>query len=317
MALPQPIKAKRELLGALVMDGCVLDVDVVIQGIDEWLADAAKDAWHKQQNTWEIELWLELLPFSTRPGAVIDGLTTVRAFYGNGWAKHWERVLNAVASLPGDEGDALVAELVRLHADIAGDYEWMKAILGRHSIATVLLYVDLFSEGRFGRGPHGVDAWHVGRELCSHVARFPQLKPELRKRYEASAGSGRALFEHLFGECGDEDDLIAMIKKYAEANQAYDGNMDRVIGRVALRHESAPGGSNMFFIHSASVARIRKILFGMLEGGTAQETGLARRCLIVIDVLRDEHGIVENDTRHPDVRSAIPWPLEVRTVGPR
>ena len=67
MTLPQPIKAKLELLAAMVLDGHVLDVDVVMQGIDEWLTEAPKDAWHKRQNTWEIEPWLELLPFSTRP----------------------------------------------------------------------------------------------------------------------------------------------------------------------------------------------------------------------------------------------------------
>jgi hypothetical protein len=80
MALPQPIIAKRELLAAMVLDGQVVDVDVVMQGIDEWLAAEPQNAWHKRQHTWEIEPWLELLPFSTRPGDVIEGLTKVKAF---------------------------------------------------------------------------------------------------------------------------------------------------------------------------------------------------------------------------------------------
>jgi hypothetical protein len=310
MALPQPIKAKQELLAAMVLDGQVLNVDVVMQGIDEWLVEAAKDAWNKRQNTWEIEPLLELLPFSTRPGAVIEGLTKVKAFYGAGWPKHWERVLNAVARLPGDEGDALLAELARLHSDIANDYEWMKAILGRNSAAAVLLFIDLFTEGRFGRGHQGIDAWHAGRELGSHVATFPQLKPGLRQRYEESSGTGRALLEHLFEEWGGEDDLIAMVKKYASAGQHYDGLMERVVHAVALRREPAPGRSGAFYIHPASVSRVRKILFGLLEGAT-QEATLAKSCLTAIDVLRDEYGIAANDTRHPDVQSAVPWPLEV------
>src|SRR5208282_1993102 len=52
----------------------VLDVDVVTQGVDEWLQEASKEAWRKEQTTWEIESWLELLPFTTRPEAVIEGL---------------------------------------------------------------------------------------------------------------------------------------------------------------------------------------------------------------------------------------------------
>ena len=58
----------------MVLDGQVLDADLVMSTIDEWLATAASDpttAWRKRQNTWEIEPWLELLPFTTRPEAVL------------------------------------------------------------------------------------------------------------------------------------------------------------------------------------------------------------------------------------------------------
>lgn len=189
----------------------------------------------------------------------------------------------------------------------------MKAILSRNSAAGVLLYVDLFAEGRFGRDPQGVDAWHAGRELGRHVEKFPQLKTELRKRYETSAGAGRTLLEHMFEECGAEDDLIAMIKKYATTGQSYDGLMDKVVRAVALRQEPVPGGSGAFYLYPASVVRARKILFGLLSG-TAQEVELAKSCLTAIDVLRDEHGIAANDTRHPDVRSATPWPLEASSA---
>ena len=100
-----------------------------------------------------------------------------------------------------------------------------------------------------------------------------------------------------------------MVKKYAATGQAYDGRMNRVVRAVALRHEPVREDSNSFYVHPASVAHIRKFLFGQL-GGTPQEAALAKSCLIAIDVLRDEHGIAANDTRHPDVLSEIPWPPE-------
>jgi hypothetical protein len=310
MSLPQPLKVKRGMFAAMALDGQVLDVDVVMQGIDEWLQEAAKDAGNKKQNTWEIEPWLELLPFTTRPHAVIEGLKKVKAFYGTGWAKRWERVLIAVANLPGAEGEALLEELARLHTDIAREFEWMNAILGRDSLTAVLLFVDLFTEGVFGREPHGVDGWHVGRELCAYAEKFPQLKAELKKRYEAmGTGQGRAMLERFFGECGGEDDLLAMIKKYTAAGQTYDGPMDAAVRAVAVRHEPVQDGSNSFYVYPASVAHLRKILFGLL-GGAPQEASLAKSCLIAIDRLRDEHGIAANDARHPDVLSEIPWPPE-------
>jgi hypothetical protein len=201
MALPQPLSSKRELLAAIALDGQVLDVNVVMQGVDEWLAEAAGNAWHKRQNTWEIESWLELLPFTASPNAVIEGLTKVKAFYGSGWAKRWERVLAAVAGVPGAEGETLLAALARTHKDITGEFEWMKALLGRDSASAVLLYIDLFIEGVFGEGPHAVDSWHVGREMVAYAQKFPQLKPELKKRYEAvGSNRARAMLEYFFGE---------------------------------------------------------------------------------------------------------------------
>jgi hypothetical protein len=182
LSLPQPLQTKWELLAAIALDGQVIDVDIVMRGVDEWLRSTAKDAWHKKQNTWEIEPWLELLPFTTRPEAVIEGLAKVKAFYGDGWVKRWERVLTAVAGVPAAEGDALLAELARAHKDIAEDFEWMNAILGRDSAEAVLLYVGLFIEGVFGKGPHAIDAWHVGRQVAEYAQKFPQLKAELKRR---------------------------------------------------------------------------------------------------------------------------------------
>jgi hypothetical protein len=314
IALPQPLKSKRELFAAIALDGQVIDVDVVMQGVDEWLKqqEALSDVqqWHTRQNTWEIEPWLELLPFTTRPDAVIEGLTKVKAFYGAGWVKRWERVLIAVAQVSGAKGDALLAVLARTHKDIAGEHEWMRAVFGRDSAASVLLYIDLFIEGIFGRDPHAVDAWHVGRQLAAYVQKFPQLKAELKQRYEAiGTGPGRAMLEQCFGESGDEDDLMTMVRKYGATRRTYDGGMARVVRAVALRHEPVQEGSNSFYVHPASVGHIRKFLFGLL-GGTPQEAALATSCLIAIDVLRDEYGIAANDTRHPDVLYGIPWPPE-------
>jgi hypothetical protein len=184
------------------------------------------------------------------------------------------------------------------------------SILGRNSLAAVLLYVDLYVEGIFGSGPNAADSWHVGRELAPYVEKFPELKAELKKRYEAvGAGPAGALFEYLFGETGGDDDLIAMVKKYAASGQNYNGRMVAAVRAVALRQEPLQEGSNSFYVYPASVTPIRKFLFGLL-GGTTQEAALAASCLTASDILRDEYGIAANDTRHPDVLSEVPWPPE-------
>jgi hypothetical protein len=312
MALPQPLMAKQTLLAAMVLDGHVVDGDLIMRAIDEWLADAndLQHAWHKRQETWEIEPWLELLPFTTRPEAVLEGLTKVKAFYSSGWAKQWERVLGAVAAVPGTEGETLLASLARAHRDIAQDHTWMRATFNRGTPASVLLYVDLFIAGVLGGKPDGVDAWHAGRQLAEYVKKFPELKLELRKRYETTGnGPGRRMLEYFFSEAGGEDDLIAMVKKYAAIGQAYDREMAAAAEAVALDKVPVAEGSNAYNVYPSPVQNLRKTLFDRLGAPTAEAT-LAKKCLEAIDSLRDEYGIAANDTRHPDVMSERPWPPE-------
>jgi hypothetical protein len=311
--LPQPLDAKRTLLAAMVLDGQVIDADLMMSAIDEWLATAAIDpttAWHKRQNIWEIEPWLELLPFTTRPETVLDGLTKVKAFYGRDWARRWERVLSAVATVPGAVGIALLTSLARAHKDIANNHAWMQAILNRGTLESVLLYVDLFIERILGTDPHGADAWHVGRQLAEYAQRLPELKSELRKRYETVGnGPGRAMLEHFFGEAASDVDLLAMVEKYAAGNQPYDDRMARAVEAVAVDKVPVAEGSNSYSIYSAPVGGLRKALFDQLNG-PPMKAAIAKKCLEAIDKLRDEHGIAADDARHPDVMSERPWPPE-------
>ncbi len=315
VALPQPLATKQTLLAAMVLDGQIIDVDFVMQAIDDWLLDAGDDpikAWHKRQNTWEIEPWLELLPFTTRPEAVFDGLAKVKAFYGRDWAKRWERVVRAVAAVPDAAGITLLTSLAREHKDIADDHAWMQAILNRGSLGSVLLYVDLFIERILGIGPHGVDAWHVGRQLADYAQKFSELKPELRKRYETVGnGPGRAMLEHFFGDAAGADDLLAMVKKYAANNEPYNGEMARAVEAVAVDKVPTAEGSNAYNIYPAPVRKLRKALFELLNGSSV-EASIAKQCLNAIDKLRDEYGIAADDARHPDVMSERPWPLEAK-----
>lgn len=315
VALPQPLATKPMLLAAMVLDGQIIDADLVMQAIDDWLSVANQDpnAWHKRQETWEIEPWLELLPFSTRPEAIFEGLVKVKAFYGRDWAKRWERVLTVVAAIPGPLGDGLLLRLAREHRDIADDYTWMQAFLERGAVASVLLYLDLYNEGVFGRGPNGVDAWHIGRQLAAYAQRSPELNSELQTRYESIGdGPGRKVLEQFFGEAAGENDIIAMVKKYAATKQPYDGQMHRALEAGATEKVPIGEDSNAYNVYPAPVGELRKALFGMLYGSPT-EAAIARRCLEEIDELRDEHGIAADDGRHPDVMSERPWPPEAKT----
>ena len=169
--------------------------------------------------------------------------------------------------MPGPEGETLLAKLAREHRDIATEFEWMKDILRRNTASAVLLYVDLFMENVFGHEANAPDAWHLSTELAQYVAKFPELKAELKKRYETASGKGRAMLENLFGEIGDDEDLVAMVRKYAANGQRYDQRMDRAVYALAVQEIPVSEGSNSYNIHPASVGAVRKTLFGMLDHG--------------------------------------------------
>ena len=61
-------------------------------------------------------------------------------------------------------------------------------------------------------------------------------------------------------------------------------------------------------MYSVAVPELRKQLFAMISS-RGEEASLAESCLTAIDKLRDEHGRVEIEPRHPDIESGWPWPL--------
>jgi NACHT C-terminal Alpha/Beta 2 len=317
IALPQPTSAKRELLAAMALDGRVLDEKLIMREIDAWLEDAQKDetkAWHKGQNTWEIEPWLELLPFTDRPGSVIDGVTKVKAFYGTGHPQKWERVVEAVANVPGPVGESLLRELATTHRDVADDYTWTKRILSRDTSSAVLLCIDLFVVEPQGRRSSTMDAWSLARELIPYFERFPELTSKLGKHYRGAAvGRGKDLLERLIVEVGDTDQLIELINGYIATSRRFDGLIANALRETTLIRRPVPETQNAFSIGPVSVAKLRKFLFGLLHG-PPEAAGFARSCLTTIDELRDHYGIPSGDPRHPDIDSGKAWPPEAEAL---
>jgi hypothetical protein len=65
------------LLAALVLDGEVISAELPLQAVREWLAAAREKTWMYREGLREVEGWLQLLPFSDRPAATIEGVELV------------------------------------------------------------------------------------------------------------------------------------------------------------------------------------------------------------------------------------------------
>ncbi len=109
LGLPQPIRIKRELLTALVLDGQIISAGPVLDGVRAWVEDAREKTWMFDQSLWEAEKWLSLLPFTDRPASTIDGVDLLLNALPR--PHSLEHVVSALGDAPGEEADQVLAEL--------------------------------------------------------------------------------------------------------------------------------------------------------------------------------------------------------------
>lgn len=249
---------------------------------------------------WEVEAWLQLLPFSDRPAAAIEGVDMVLGAVPH--AQGLERVVSAFGDAPGEEAERALRELMERHPRIASEHDWVRAIVKRGTRSAAILLMDIVANGGAGAIPGG-DYW-TARELLGLIQRHPDLKDEAMRRYEA--GRGWPVFEHMLADPGDADAVLALVRAYAAAGRGFDGLLQNAIREAALSKEPAADWAGAYELRPVPPPELRKTLFAMTED--ASPATLAEACLAAIDELRDEYGASEFEPRHPDVESGRPWP---------
>lgn len=309
MALPRMPAAKLGLLTAMALDGVLLKSAILLEAIRFWLEDSPEATWHKRQHTWEIEPWLELLPYSDEPDQLIDAFSRVAAFYGAGHYHRFERVVSAIAYMPGEAGEKLMLRFARAYPDAVRADDWVRYFMRRSTVSSALGFVDLYLGGDVPMKREGADPWYTARSLAPLASGSPEFLAALRARYSvALPGRGTEMLECLFGEVCDEECLLAMIESYARRGKCYDGRMRRVVEALSTVRQPAAGGSGIIYIDPAPVASMRRTLFELVGGSCPSKSRLAAACLAETDRQRDDHGFAGDDRRHPNVLSGCPWP---------
>ena len=304
LALSEPA-GKRELVAAIVMDGGTFSPELGLAAVDAWVARVQKENWRLREELWEVIGWLELLPFSDRPGSVRDGLERVSTVPKH--SERMDRVVTAMAEAPGIS-DAELGHLFSRFPGMVSQHEWAQAFLGRKSPAAVRLLVEFVASGRMGRGPGAVDVWWLAREIAAAAGRHPELKGELIDRFEKAApGNAYHLLERTLENIAGPEAVLALVRSYGRDGRSFGGSLPQTLYHTALDHVPLGEGSNAFNLVPVSLASLRKELFGMISNG-GPLAAVASETLEHIDRLRDEHGAADGEPRHPDVGSGQPWP---------
>jgi hypothetical protein len=312
LEMPQPVGSKRELLAALVLAGKIISGDMVLDGIRAFFDAAQQNRWMLNEGWWEIEGWLELLPFSDRPSALLDGIATVTAAMPR--HERMDRVVRALGYAPGMEAERVLGELARRSPRLVSQHGWAETFLSRGTISAARMLIDLACEGTLltDRGLPG-DTFSIARMLAAFIHAHPELRGEVVQRYEANAGAAFHLMERVLSEISGADCVLTLVRGYARSHRPIDGTLHHALREAALDQRPTPGWSGAFDLHPVPLVALRRELFGMLEGAP-HEAALAAPCLTAIDELRDEYGPAESEPRHPDIETGRPWPLEARGV---
>lgn len=307
--LPQPLRAKQALLAVLAAAGEVIQADMVLDGIKALLEESKAKQWLlMDQNWWEWEGWLELMPFSDRPGATLDALDLIAPIRRQPW--QLRRLLSALGYAPVAEADEVLALLPRRDARFFSEHDWLAALDKRGSASSARLLVDLICEGAVAK-PGGIDAWTLSRRFAGAMHVHADFRAEVYCRYErVPPGPSKDIIEHAIAEAADADGVMALVTRYALQGKPFDGTLHSAIRHVTLGERPSPNWDGANEVVSVPLPELRKRLFAMAKDDVP-ETRLAAACLTAIDELRDDYGPAESEPRHPDIHSGRPWPLAV------
>jgi hypothetical protein len=313
LMLPQLVRTKRELIAALVLAGEGFSADLALNAVSAWIDDARQHTWRFRESLWEVIGWLELLPFSDRPGSVLDGLRMVLDALPV--RERMERVVRAAAAAPEFSVEQL-AEMLRRFPGLMSQHEWAQAFLSRGTVTVVVMLIGFVMEGQLGTGPGSVEMWWLAREIAALAKRHPELKADVLRLYEtASPGPGQRLLEQTLQEAAGSDGVLALVRGYARSGKHFDGSMHRALQHTAMDERPVSESSNAYNLHPISIALLRRELLAMLDDGNARIEALAEECLANIDYLRDYYGPAELEPRHPDIASGRPWPRVAELGG--
>jgi hypothetical protein len=181
----------------------------------------------------------------------------------------------------------------------------MNALIALNSEAAAL---ELFDRLCAGALPVH-DGFGLSRVLTGWARKYPSVRSAMIARYGAlPAGDVRGVFEMAMDDLTDEEVFMAVFDGHVNAPHLSRG-LTRAIRNLAIGRKPSEEWEGAFEEFGLPLTALRARLFGMLPANDARAR-LAKRCLTMIEELRDDRGRVTNEPRHPDIATGRAWPPE-------
>lgn len=301
-------RAKLNLLTSMVASGRVISAERLLAGVVLLFEDAKTQSWLIEGNGSELPNWIHLFAYSDRPEAVLDVLQGLKEHQRAPYSLH--SLLNGLGKNPSPSSERLLAGLAGQNPKFRTDYEWVQAVMAQGTVSALDLLLEAVTQSEPG-GP--ADRWSLARKLAAEMEQRPDLREPVYERYASTASTqARDLLEHAISESPDEGGVIAIIDRHAaDGRPANSGGLRQALRHMALGEQPSERGQGWQEIIGVPLISLRKHLFAMTAEAGSRGT-LAAAALTEIDGLRDDYGRVEEEPRHPDIRSGRPWPPIVK-----
>ena len=306
ISLPVSIRKKQNLIATLIFAGENVESELIIEGIKTTLHDAEKETWLLDNDHYELQSWLELMPFTNSPLKTLEVLELIE--HKVKAPLKLSRLLSALQYANLTEVKDVIDELIRKYGKNIRDYEIFNLFEKISDETSFNLLIGLISDGFFP-----LSDWHMSNRISNILAKNMETNNDFRTMiysiYENNPSDQlKKVLENTISKAADTDGVLLLVRKYSELGKSFDGILYDALNHVStneLPSDQIPGAFQVF---SAPITKLRKELFDLI-GNNNTEANLAIKCLNVIDQLRDEYGIIESEPRHPDIDSGRPWPL--------
>ncbi|MEH3066077.1 MAG: hypothetical protein PGN33_26265 [Methylobacterium radiotolerans] len=303
LSLPQTYDSKLGVLRALALSGEILSAETLVTAFDEALADVTRESWRLQNEGDYLLRWIELFPFADDPSAVLTLLNRLPPSLREHW--HLRRLLYALGESPHPDAVIVLMRLGERHG-MPKEQDWWQAFFKIGTEAAGLALVQHIAGQQFSDQTQRIDSWYLEREFARLAAKHPSIRAAILECYAKIEPLAKRFLTSVLAQKPDKALILWML-----CNRDETGSTDALIlGAVealAVGERPATDWAGAFERFSAPTAALRRDLFAMSQRADSFAP-LAVRCLERIDRCRDEHGLVDDEPRHPDLASGFPWP---------
>lgn len=305
--LPQPYSKKLQFFTALVNAGESIEAELIVESIDELLEDAKTKPWLLEQNQGEIDRWLLLLPFTSRPEVTLDVLARLQPHTRLPW--RLRPLLSALGFAPSDTAEQILLGLAKEDASFLSEYDWFAALEKRDTLSSLRILLDLISGGE-AKGEGGQPAtWTFGRRLAAGMQSHPPLRAEVYARLASGVPlPAMVVLEYAVAETPDEAGVMLLVSSHAATGREFSGTLGLAIENLVIERRPLSDWAGAYEQISVPAASLRRRLFELSRTETGNQSNLALASLVHIDELRDMHGLASGEPRHPNIESGTPWP---------